>query len=199
VAYEERLATLRGPSKTTARHQQCFAAQTAASVDQNPTASHRFPTLPALNPLSAVWRVYDIGVEMMSLFAAAGKNDFNFEIIRAAEIRRRAIEGDEGRRQLRRRRLRLPQAPATAPGLAARARATKGVASQLRIMTYSTHFCCVASLAWADVQYANRDWRNPPCRLHYILHYIVSRAWSIAAGRHVLRDALRRPRNGNLT
>jgi hypothetical protein len=58
--------------------------------------NHRFSALPPLNPLSAVWRVYDIIVEMLALFAATAAL-ISTRTRRAAEILRRAMNGKEGR------------------------------------------------------------------------------------------------------
>src|ERR1700733_14324627 len=52
---------------------------------------------PALNALSARWRVRDADVKMLSLFATAGKADLQFKLVHAAEVLNRMINGDEGR------------------------------------------------------------------------------------------------------
>ena len=94
--------TLRGPSKTAARHHNNpLSRRQPQALTRNRTPRSPIPALPALNPLFAVWRVYDIDVEMLSLFVAAGETDFDF--IRTAEIR--APHDSRRRRQRRLRRV----------------------------------------------------------------------------------------------
>jgi hypothetical protein len=62
--------------------QRSSVAHRATSVGQKPNAGITdSPALPPLNPLSAVWRVYDIIVEMLAMFAATAALIFRPELV----------------------------------------------------------------------------------------------------------------------
>ncbi|MGC1446954.1 MAG: hypothetical protein WA837_15940 [Xanthobacteraceae bacterium] len=144
--------TARPVENSSTPSQQSFVAPTAASLDQKPNAEITDSRPAALNPLFAVWRVYDIDVEMLSLFVAAGETDFDF--IRTAEIR---APHDSWRR----RQTALAPSRATAivkatgdtgSGDCAWARCASRTPREVRgkplsIMANSTLFCCVGSVA----------------------------------------------------
>jgi hypothetical protein len=51
--------------------------------------------------LSGVWFVGDVDPKVLQLLAAPDKGDFQLEFVGAVEVPRGAIEGDEGRMNVR--------------------------------------------------------------------------------------------------